>query len=325
MSTRLEGGRVDEVIVLRAGPARLEVATIGATPLRWLVELGEELTDVLDGYRDTAELREQDGVRNGLMAPFCNRVSDGRYTFDGVEHDLLPGSEERTIYHGLVRTEPFALVRLDQLDDAAVAVLRCDALAGGDATGYPFQVIVQVEYRLARDSLGVQITGTNAGERAAPFASGWHPYFRLPGSDVVDRLHLSVPSTVAIASDSHLVPLPGARAFVAHDGAQWAPFGDAVVDAAFSHLRDNGKTASTTLSDPVTGMRLTLEQDRGLVHVFTGDTLARDPRASVAVEPVEAMTDSFNRSDCADSVRLEPGQARTFGFCVRVTQESPEA
>jgi aldose 1-epimerase len=319
------GGPGEDVVVLVAGPARLEVAVLGATPLRWFVPFGDSLADVLDGYRDAEELRRQDGVRNGLMAPFCNRVADGRYVFDGVEHDLMPGSAERTIYHGLVRTQPFTLVRLDQVDGAAVAVLRCSALAGGDATGYPFRVVVEVEYRLGLATLDVQITGTNVGDHAAPFASGWHPYFRLPGTERVDRLHLTVPSTVAIATDSHLLPLPGERAFVPQDGARWLPIDDAVVDAAFGRLGTDGGGATTTLSDPATGVRLVVQQDRGLVHVFTGDTLARDRRASVAVEPVEVMTDAFNRPDCSDAVRLEPGQARTFRFRIAVTHEGIDA
>lgn len=318
MSPLRQSSPADEV-VLRAGGARLEVALLGATVLRWLVPHDEVLVDLVDGYRDAEEMRSQDGVRNGVMAPFCNRVSDARYVFDGVQHDLLPGSADRTIYHGLVRTEPFSLVRLDQAEDVAVAVLRCAALERGAAPGYPFEVVVGVEYRLSPTALDVTITGTNVGDRAAPFASGWHPYFRLPGADVIDRLHLDVPSTVAVQTDDHLLPLPAARAFVAQDGARWRPIGGAVVDAAFGGLERSVGRASTTLSDPDTGARLVLRQDEGLVHVFTGDTLARGRRAAVAIEPVEAMTDAFNRPDCAEAIRLEPGEARSFRFSVEVS------
>lgn len=315
----------DDVVVLRAGPARLEVALTGATPVRWLIASDDGPVDLLDGYEDPGELVSQDGVRNGIMAPFCNRVADGRYTFDGVEHDLLPGKDDRTIYHGLVRTEPFTVVELEQRTDSAVAVLRCTALEAGTAPGYPFRVVVDVTYRLAPTGLEVDITGVNVGDRTAPFASGWHPYFRLPGAGVVDRLHLDVPSTVTIRTDDALLPLPGDAAFEPHDGVRWHPVGDAAVDAAFTGLRrrsgpgPGSGRARTTLADPVTGVALTLEQDRGLVHVFTGDTLARDRRRSIAVEPAEAMTDAFNRPDQAEEIRLGPGDSRTFSFAVTVT------
>lgn len=314
----------DGLLALVAGEATLTVALLGATPLAWTLPLLGERTDVLDGYRDTEELRRQDGVRNGVMAPFCNRVADGRYTFDGRTHDLLPGSADRTIYHGLVRAEPFTLVDLHQEDREARALLRCDALADGTAPGYPFEVVVEVSFRLTPDTLEMAVTGRNVGDGAAPFAAGWHPYFRLPGRSGVDGLHLVVPATVAIRTDDDLLPLPGADAYDPDDDAHWAPLAGHVLDAAYAGLRPDGSgLAETALVDPRTGVRLAVRQERGLVHVFTGDTLGRDRRASVAVEPVEVMTDAFNRPDCADAVRLEPGTARTFRFSTTVTTGHP--
>ena len=73
------------------------------------------------------------------------------------------------------------------------------------------------------------------------------------------------------------------------------------------------------LRDPDTGDALTVRQSHGLMHVFTGDTLARDRRTSIALEPVELMTDAFNRPDCADAVVLAPGARREYRFGVEVT------
>lgn len=298
---------------LHAGRAELVVALLGATPLRWTVPWAGGRWDLLDGYVDDAELASQDGVRNGIMAPFCNRVADGRYIFDGVAHDLLPGvpAGERTTYHGLVRTEPFVLVRLDEDDDAAEARLRCDALAGGTAVGYPFRVVVEVRYRLTARALDVEITGWNTGTTDAPFASGWHPYLRLPGAPTVDGLHLSVPAVREVVTDTHLVPLAGAAAYRDRPPVRWEPVGDRVVDRSFVPAPG---PCVTVLRDPASGTAVTLTQQRGMVHVFTGDTLARDRRASIAVEPVEVLTDAFNRPDQTDAVRLRPGERRTFGF-----------
>lgn len=301
--------------VLRAGDAALEVALLGATPLRWLVPHAGGTADLLDGYRDEAELAGQDGVRNGIMAPFCNRVADARYTFDGVEHDLAPGARDRTVYHGLVRTLPFAVVGRTGPGPAATLHLRCTALADGRAAGYPFAVVVDVTYTLGPTTLGVEIAGHNVGDVAAPYASGWHPYLRLPGVPRVDALDLEVPAEVAVQTDAALVPLPGPAAFRDDARPAWRPLGAAVLDAAFTGL---DTSRPTVVRDPATGTRLTLRQDRGLVHVFTGDTLARDRRTSLAVEPVEVMTDAFNRPDCAAAIRLEPDERRVFRFTVEL-------
>ena len=47
-------------------------------------------------------------------------------------------------------------------------------------------------------------------------------------------------------------------------------------------------------------------------HLFTGDTLERGARRSVAIEPVETMTDAFNRADCEAAIGLPPGASRSF-------------
>jgi aldose 1-epimerase len=309
----------EPMVTLAAGSSRLDVALLGATPVRWQVDLPDGPADLLDGYRDDDELRTQNGVRNGVMAPFCNRVRDGRYVFDGVEHDLLPGSEDRTVYHGLTRTLPFVVRDVVREPDRVRVTLVCAALCGEPAVGYPFAVEVDVTYDLRPDSLSVRIGGTNRGASAAPFSAGWHPYFRLPGAPVIDDLHLSVGATRPVRTGGDLIPLPGDQAAgdVRPGGHHWAPLGDAVIDEAYDLLTDGDPAAE--LTHPGSGARLVLSQERGLVHLFTGDTLARDPRSSVAIEPVEVMTDAFNRPDCADAIRLEPGARREFAFTVSVT------
>lgn len=49
-----------------------------------------------------------------------------------------------------------------------------------------------------------------------------------------------------------------------------------------------------------------------VMRVFTGDTLPRDQRTSVAIEPVEAMTNAFNRPEFASAIEITPGETRRF-------------
>src|ERR1044072_7143391 len=94
----LLGGEPTLVVSAPNGGVRVVLALRGATLLSWQVRRGAagdtratELTELTDGYRDEKELLSQDGVRAGLLAPFPNRVADGRYRFRGDDHDLLPG------------------------------------------------------------------------------------------------------------------------------------------------------------------------------------------------------------------------------------------
>ena len=65
------------------------------------------------------------------------------------------------------------------------------------------------------------------------------------------------------------------------------------------------------------GSSLTIWQERGHMHVFTGDTLARDRRRSIALEPVETPTNAFNQPRLAAALTLQPGETRNFRFGFR--------
>lgn len=306
-----------ELVDLRGG-TRAVFARQGATLLDWRVMHGGESVALTDGYATAAELADQDGVRNGLLAPFPNRVADGRYRFEGREHDLLPGAVgARRIYHGFLRELDLAIARAQDGDDEA-SVLFTGAVEPDAFAGYPFALALAVQATLGTRGIVLVVTATNVGESTAPYACGWHPYFRLGDADLAN-LELTVPARRCIVTDEALIPLPGAAAFAAVAGRptldfrRARPLGAAVLDRCYADaIPDADGLIRSRLRDPATGRALTVWQRGGLIHVFTGDTLARDARRAIAIEPVEAMTDAFNRTEFADLLRLPPGASRSF-------------
>ena len=310
----------EPTVVLRCGGAGLEVADTGATVLSWSVERPDgEVVELADGYESADELREQESAAFAVMVPFSNRVRGARYSFAGVEHDLQPGvpEEERQIMHGLVRDVRWDLADVstgtdDDGEPEARAALTT-SIRPGDHDGYPFALDVRVTYVLGARSLAMELETANVGEGLAPVSLGWHPYFRLPGHDVVDGLQLRVDGRVGVVTDEANIPLDGAAAFEKVERpVSWMPIGEAEIDAAYFVPPENG-IVSTMLRSPRTRDVLELlqyPQEAGLVHVFTGDTLPARRRASVAMEPVGLMTDAYNRPECADDLPLEPGATR---------------
>jgi aldose 1-epimerase len=302
-----------------ASGSRAVLATRGATLLDWQVADAGGPVALTDGYRSAAELAGQNGVRNGLLAPFPNRIADGRYRFDGREHDLLPGvpAGERLVYHGFLRELDLRVI--DRRETATAAeILFSGAIDAGDFPGYPFALALTVRARLTARGIEFTITATNVGEVAAPYAAGWHPYFRL-GDAPIDGLELTVPAAHCIVTDDRLLPVAGAAAFAPvaagpmPDFRQPRRLGAAVLDGCYANATpDADGLIRSRLRDPASGRQLTIWQRGGLTHVFTGDTLARDPRCAIAIEPVEAMTDAFNRPEYARALRLAPGATRSF-------------
>ncbi|MBR0568729.1 aldose 1-epimerase [Azoarcus sp. L1K30] len=292
----------------------------GATLLDWRVRTDDGELGLTDGYRSAAELDAQNGVRNGILAPFQNRIAHARYCFDGVMHDLLPacGVGAREIYHGFARMLDFEPLLMTDGRDGAAAVLACEGIRPGVFPGYPFAISLRIRLALSAAGIALHISATNVGERDAPVTLGWHPYFRL-GEGGIDALELKLPATERILTDARLIPLPGdaARASLGTrpeaDFRAFRVLGGTVLDCCHGgNVAGADGLIRSVLRDPRSGHRLSVWQESGLVHVFTGDTLARDARRAIAIEPVDAPTDAFNREACAADIRLPPMASRTF-------------
>lgn len=156
-----------EQFELRAGEQRLVVVEVGGGIRAW--------DGVLLGYG--ADEMCSSG-RGQVLAPWPNRLAGGRYEWEGEELQL-PLSEvaSGSAIHGLVRWEAWLAVEVEAARVAMAYTLH-------PQPGYPFTLRLQVEYRLSETGLRVRSSAENAGERAAPFGIGHHPYVLGPSDEL---------------------------------------------------------------------------------------------------------------------------------------------
>jgi aldose 1-epimerase len=303
---------------------RVRIARHGAALLGFEVTLGDAMQDLADGYRDAAEMVGRAGSRFAIMAPFAGRIADARYRFDGHEQDLQPGvvGAARASRHGFVRDADFDIATLAADDHGARVTLRTTAIR--PQPGYPHAIDLEVSFILDAAGLTLDACMRNVGTDAAPCFFGWHPYFRL-ADDVVDDWQLQIPAQTLIRTDANLIALPGAAAYVALDDAPALDFreprriGESILDQGYTDLAaDADGRIRTRLRDPSSGLAIAVWQEHGVMHAFTADTISRDARRAIALEPMECMANAFNRPDCARAIRLEPGAERRFRCGVEV-------
>ncbi|MEA5457077.1 hypothetical protein SPF06_20330 [Sinomonas sp. JGH33] len=125
------------------------------------------------------------------LAPWANRIEDGRWTLDGTvqQLDITEPSLNNAI-HGLLRHTGYEL--LDTAEDRVVL-----EAAVFPQQGYPFLVRHRVEYTIDDDGgLRVRQSLTNDSSRPAPFVLGAHPYLR-PGDVETGELTLTLAETAA--------------------------------------------------------------------------------------------------------------------------------
>lgn len=293
-----------------SGAVDCTIALRGATIMDW----SHEGVPIIDGYQNYDELTGQDGVRSGVLAPYAGRIRDARYWLEGCEHDLKPGQEDRTIFHGFARETDFSLVRIDY-QPGEVSLAFCADVQPDQVQGYPFRLRMQTIYKLTHNGVAVTIEASNLDSRPAPISVGWHPYFRIGSS--VNNLILNVPASRALVLDETLSPdhEAGDKAIIDTklDFRDPRVIGPTQLDTCYTDVRTDANgldlvTLGTTESDE----RIDVWQRGGLVYAYTGDRLERDPRRSIAIESISHIPDAFNAPEHVPTARVAPGQSRIF-------------
>ncbi len=125
--------------------------------------------------------------RGQVLAPWPNRLADGRYEFNGVQAQAaLDEPERRNAIHGLVRWLPWTLQTRHQNQLSLRLQLH-------PSPGYPFSLLLEMEYHVGRAGLSVTTTAHSTDDGPVPFGLGFHPYLAA-GPDVIDGAILQLPA-----------------------------------------------------------------------------------------------------------------------------------
>jgi len=273
--------------------ARLDVDLRGGG-LRRLVVDG---WDVLAGYPAGTI---PNGRRGHVLLPWPNRLRDGRWEWEGEEHQLEISSLQRPVaIHGLVSWQQWTIL------DRAEGVVSVGTLVE-PRPGYPFRLAVAIDYALSADRLDVTVRVGNAGHTRAPFGVGMHPYLSVGAREDGDigEAELSIPArTLMVVGDDGLPtgatePLDGAVGRI----------GDRSFDDPMTDLvRDDDGWAHVELRGPAGQLRLSVDANWPWLQVYSGDTLPQgERRRSLAVEPMTCPPNAL--ADRVDLVVLEPGR-----------------
>ena len=205
------------------------------------------------------------------MAPWAGRVRHGRFTFDGVEHQL-PLNKPPHAIHGVARDLRWTV---DESSPTSAAI----SVALGEPWPLGGRVVQRLD--LTADALALTME-VHAGRRAMPASCGWHPWWhREPGRG--DPLEVELHANAMYRRDDEGLPT-----------GELVPVSAPPWDDCF-----------TELGEPAAVLRwpgaatLVIETDCPCVVVFT------EPEHAVCVEPQSGPPDEFN----LDLHRVEPGEA----------------
>lgn len=296
---------------LRAGDYEAVVASVGAT-LRSLTFRGRDLVVPFDAD----EVRPS--YRGATLAPWPNRVVDGRYSFGGAEYRLALTEPARGhALHGLAGWLDFECVDKGPDHVTLAAVVQ-------PQTSYPWRIEVRTTFSLGPDGITQTVTARNDSAEAAPWGTGPHPYL-VAGAGLVDDWTLELPADEVLAvTDDRLIPTE-LVAVDAQDPDRFdfrspRPIGSVEIDHAYSGLvRDAAGVATVRVTVAGgSGVEMTWDAACPWVQIHTADK--PDPslsRLGLAVEPMTCAPDAFNDGNYAFDtglISLEPGAEATASW-----------
>ena len=278
---------------IEAGDRAAVVVEVGGA-LRTFEVAGQEITD---GY-GPGEIAPSGAGQ--ILAPWPNRIRDGRYTWAGQTYQLAQSEPAyANAIHGLVRWVPWRVA--DRAPDAVSFSYVSPA-----QPGYPWELELTTTWSVGPEGLRARHTATNRSGTPAPFGLGAHPYVRLPGV-AVDDVVLTVPGERLLVVDGRKLPI-GARpvAGTKLDFRTGRRVGATVLDTGFGPVSGGSAVRLSTVDSTPT---VTVWADEAFHwwQVFTGDPLAEPRRRrALAVEPMTCPPDAYRSGK--DLVTLEPGQ-----------------
>jgi aldose 1-epimerase len=296
----------DTELTLQANDLRLRVSSYGAS-LRglWRERPDGQQETIISGYSGA---QAKVGGQGDVLIPFPGRVRGGRYVFEQQSYQMaLNDKDGPNAIHGFLRQAAWEIVEQSPRGASFAATIQPEQYPG-----YPFALHATVAYLLDEQGLSCRFTLHNPGDRPAPVAAGFHPYFTV-GSERVDAdlLHLPMESMLELEQlipTGRILPLDNS----AYDFRQPRPIGDTRLNTCYLNpLRDPDGLLRLRLSAAERDRAVTiwLDQSFNYVVVFSGDGLpAAHARRALAIEPMTCAADAFNHPEWG-LIKLAPGQS----------------
>lgn len=311
---------VFEVTIASKAGARAKILTWGAVLRDLIVPAAGGEQRVTLGLNTIEDYVAHSPSFGAVPGRYANRVANGRFTLDGVVHELARKPGDKHTLHGGPNGFARRIWRLGEHDESSVTLVL--ESADGDS-GFPGALTATCVYRLLEPAtLRVELTAQC--DRPTIVNLTQHGYFNLDGSSDVRDHELTLLSDFYTPSDAELIPTGEIRAVagtpfdfrqaraIRNDSGQ-------TYDTNFVAARqpvDDSLAPIAKLRSPRNGLTLELHSTEPGVQVYDAAKLNcpvpghggahYGPHAGLCLEP-QRFPDSPNRRHFSPCV-LRPGE-----------------
>ncbi len=264
------------------------------------------LGNVTLGFDTAAEYFGRSPYFGALIGRCGNRIAQGRFTLDGVEHQLSVNDGANHLHGG---EQGFDKVVWEATVEGEALVLRYRSPDGEQ--GYPGNLDVQATYTLGDDgALTVDLRATT--DRATPVNLTHHAYFNLAGSGTVNDHEMWIDAPHYTPVDEGLIPTGELApvAGTAFDFREPRAIGEAVYDHNFALTSGVGMRRAVRVREARSGRQLEVLTHQPGIQFYSGNfldgSLGFPHRSGFCLEP-QHFPDAPNKPHFP-SVILRPGE-----------------
>ncbi|SAK45970.1 aldose 1-epimerase [Caballeronia ptereochthonis] len=297
----------DQLVELRHGERRVLLApAVGGAIAAFDETHGERVIDWLRPATPAAlAARDPLGMASFPLLPYCNRIRDARFVFDGALVDLSgDGNGFAHALHGNAWRLPWRVG--DTSKSRARLHLRHEPSREA-AHHWPFAYEATQDIALDADALAVTMSARNLSDRPMPFGMGHHPYYPRTRNT---RIHARVAAMWHSTPDllpTHAGPHACVDAMASVEGMSADAFD---LDNNFA-----GWSRAATIAWPDEGRSIMLDAETPFDHLVVYAPASHP--GLLCVEPVSNVADWINldvdRAMKGGAV-LQPGESVSARF-----------
>ena len=271
------------------GPATLYTLTNDAGNSVKITDYGGIVTSInYDGaemtvaFDDLAPYLDSFPYYGALIGRYGNRIADARFTLDGTTYDLVPNEKGNQLHGGTKGFDKY-IWRADTNTTADAAVLTLRHTSPDGDMGFPGKLDVKVTYTWTNDNeLKLDYEATTDEPTIVNLTN--HTYFNISDADTMTAVVLQLDADAYTPVDEELIPF-GKNEPVAgtpFDFRAGKPIGQDIRSDHSQVKQVNGYDHNwvlnnydgslrqfATLTDPVSGRRLTCSTTEPGLQIFT--------------------------------------------------------
>jgi aldose 1-epimerase len=295
------------LVELRTGNRHVLIAPqVGGAVAAFYDQHGERAMHWLrPASREALEARNPLGMSSFPLLPYCNRIRDARFSFQGREIDLsADGNAFDHALHGHAWRREW---RVGARTETSMELHFSHEPSKAPGEHWPFRYEATQRFVLSDEGLAITMSARNLSDRPMPFGMGHHPYYpRTPST----RVHMDAAAMWHSTPDLLPTQLGGHACLAAMASPEGMPAGAFDLDNNFAAW-----SRTATIAWPDEDRAVTLKAQAPFDHSVVYAPAAHPDL--LCVEPVSNTVDWINLDGTPETTGgcvLQPGEAISASF-----------